>query len=277
MTEAVNLEFGGKTASKEVFAGVVELFHSLVPDGIQYRVLEDSLRHLAGIKLTRELIDETSWRIAGNVKRLKRRWAVPPWHVQRLPEWVPVQITSCRRVKNKYGKIGALFGFRILAGTPCPRMTFKWWSLRQCRFLAPDFGFHKPQFRDVHHVVRPFSAPEQFVLLRCYVLIDPVMSASEPVFSMPAFPGGVRDWNMEVIKKRLRVDLGYVCPRGFPNTFRCHLCPAGYVNCGAATHRHDWVKGLCNGCNNAEAWFDKELSNDLCVDCAITKAYKERK
>jgi hypothetical protein len=112
-----------------------------LPGTIDLQTLEDSLRHVAGTHMTEELLDAVAWRMAGNHLRLKDRRAVPPWHVQKTHEWVPVTIVSCRRQRNAKNNPGAMYGFRIVAGTPAGLLTFNWWSAKYARYLASKLGF----------------------------------------------------------------------------------------------------------------------------------------
>lgn len=251
------------------------MFHELLDPKLHRPTLEDSIRGLAGTRLTAEVIAATSWRLVGALPRLRERWVVAKWGYQQMPEWVPVQITSCRRERNSKGALGASFAFRILAGTPAGLLTRRWWSLKQCRYFSTELGFHKPARGETMNVVRLYTVPEQFVNLHLYVLITPELSGDGPGFDLPAFPTGVRPWNLEIVKRRLRVDAGYGCPQEYPNTFPCHLCPIGYAHCSAATHQRDWVERACPVCNNPKAWFEPDVV-DSCVDCTIQAVYKER-
>jgi hypothetical protein len=124
----------------------------------------------------------------------------------------------------------------------------------------------------------PYSHPAQFVGLRLWVLIDPELSRREPVFSKVAWPTSVSAWNKEQIKARFRIDPGYECPKGYPAVFECHKCPHGFKTCRAGTHREEWTEGPCPECGKEDAYFDPEISDDICIDCYVTKAFKgERK
>jgi hypothetical protein len=246
-----------------------------LPGELHRPTLEDSLRHLAGALVTPELLDDTCWRLAGNLTRLRHRKAVPPWHGQQLMEWVPLQVLGCRRVKNARGRLGARLRFRIVAGTPCPRIVDRWWSMTQCRVYAPEFGFSRPVGRNAQPR-HPYGVPEQLVSLRLYGLIEPQLCGVEPAFRVVGWPDSVADWNREVIRRRLRVDPGYTCPRGYPTQFQCHRCPAGYVDCLAATHKHEWRTGPCPECHRPDALFDPDDTGGLCVDCTIQGAYRHK-
>lgn len=270
-------EFSGKIVRGESFARLVQLVIECLP-GPKYHwdTVEDSLRHLADIHLTPELLADTAWRMAGNHKRLRERRAVPPWAVQRVPEWVPMMCTKA--VVEKRGiKMGAVFTWRIMAGTSCPRYTDRWWSFKQCRaMMAEQLGFSRRLRGREGELRYPYNDPAQFVTLRAYGLIDPKMSGADPVFSSVAFPPSMADWNREQIRHRFRKDPGYTCPRGYPRELPCHRCEAGFQGkaaCRAGCHRSEWVEKPCPKCERNN-WFDPDSVSEYCVDCTRKDAYR---
>lgn len=275
LRDAVGLEFLNTTPRGADFDRLVDLVIEVLDPKLHRQTVADSIQNLAGTPLDDKLIDDTAWRLAGNLKRLRQRRAVPPWHGQKLPEWVPVQVVSCRRSKSKKYQSGATVGFRVMAGTPCPRIVLKWWSLKQCRFYSTDFGWSKPGGGKSGPPRYPYSAPEQLVGLRCHVLITPDESTTEPGFLVPRFPAEVAAWNSDMIKRRLRSGPTYRCPAGLPDSFPCQKCPRGYTTCKAGTHRLDWVERPCPVCGKQDAYFDPEGAADQCVDCFAQNVYKK--
>lgn len=271
LSEAVTYEFNGVAPEKEQFVRLIELVREIVPGHVDYQVLEDSLRHLAGTQMDERVIDAVCWRIAGNVKRLKDMRSVPKWHVQRFYEWVPVQIISCRRELNKAGNMGARFAFRILAGTTAGLTAYKWWSLRMVRYISRELGFTRPRGR--YAASKPYSQPEQFVSLRMYALIDPKHCDKEPGFSQVTFAPALNDWNKETIECRFRIMPGFECMEGRSKSESCHTCPVGFLRCRAGTHKMDWTRGKCPGCGKRD-WFDPEVQTDLCIKCFVLAAYE---
>lgn len=260
------------TPTGDKFDRVVDLVRGVLPGNIDRPTLVDSLRHLAGTFVTEQVLDKVCWRMAGNYKRLKYRKAVPPWHAQRLPEWVPTQIVSCRR-ERKGKKIGARLGFRILAGTPAGLTAYKWWSLKFCRYLSTDFMFSKrPRGRRLAKM--PYTAPEQLVGLRVNVRVMPKECGREPGFDSVGFPAASKAWNKTQLSCRFRIEPGFRCKLSLlAHQLACHHCPLGYQSCRAATHKTDWVKKDCPECKQ-EAFFDPEIQSDACVDCFIRSVYR---
>lgn len=273
LKEALELEFLGTTPANDTFDRLVCLVREILPGNVDYKTLEDSLRHLAGTRLDERELDATAWRMAGNFKRLADRKAVPPWHVQRLPEWVPAQVVSCRRERTGRGKLGAVFGFRLLAGTSCGLTAEKFWTLKFCRVMASDFGFSRSF--GTRTQAYPYTAPEQFVGLRAYVRVMPSLCGKEPGFDGLGFPSSLSGWNKTTLKCRFRVQPGFRCAMGMlPTQLPCHNCPVGFLKCRAGTHRQNWVEKACSGCEKEDAFFDPESASDLCVDCTVRATYK---
>ena len=270
---AVREEFLGRTPTGVKFARLVSLVQEILPGQIDYDVLEDSLRHVAGTEIDARLLDDFCWRMAGNTRRLKQFRPVPPWHVQKLPEWVPVQIVSARRARNDRNDMGALMGFKVLAGTPCPRVVHKWWSLKMARYVSTDLGFTRQRGKEPSRF--PYSYPEQLVSLRHYVLIDPDECDKEPGFSQLAYSESMKEWNRDTVVARFRADADFHCQMGkSAEELPCDRCPIGFEKCRAGTHRHDWVQKECTHCEKKDAWFDPEIVGNKCVECFVRDVYK---
>lgn len=268
----MTLEFLHTTPVGPQAERLVALLLELLPGEQDYATVEHSVRNVFGVRVTPEVVDELSWRMAGNYRRLAERKVVPPWHVQRLPEWVPAQVVSCKREKSGRGKPGARLGFRVLAGTPAGRVAYKWWSLKLCRYVAPEFGYSVP--RGARRLAYPYSAPEQLVGLRTYLCVTPSLSGREPGFEATTVHTSVGDWNRTTIRCRFRAQPKFVClMKATPADLPCHVCPVGFARCRAGTHRADWVERHCEGCGK-RAYFDPESTSPHCVACAQRAAYR---
>jgi hypothetical protein len=287
----LELELGGKVVEGKRFEKLLRLAAEILPGKVERPALYDSLRGCLGEVMTAERAQEIGWRLAGNLPRLRLGRAAPPWHVQKFLEWVPLHVVGCRPELRGRGKRGVLYSFRVLGGSPCPRILQQWFSVKWCRVVAVDFGFsprgRRPKF--------PYSAPEQIVGLRFCGLVDPELSGGEPVFRVPlevskarglrahghAFPGYCRDYNRGALERRFRTEPAvFDCPRDLPRDYPCHRCPSGFGGaggCPAATHRAEWAVRPCPRCDLEAAFFDPELPGDLCVDCHRREAYRGAK
>lgn len=275
LREALTYEFLDKIPKKETFTRFLELVQEILPGTVHLQTLEDSLRHVAGTTMTAEAIDSVAWRLAGNHKRLLDRKAVPPWHVQKFLEWVPVLIINCRKSRNGRGALGATFGFRILAGTSCGLIAYKWWSQKFCRFVAKDLGFTRARGRRASRF--PFTAVEQLVNLRMLIRINPDLCNKEPAFDKVSRAVSMKAWNTETVKCRFRAQPSFECLMEKGPDFPCQTCPIGFLRCRAATHRHDWVAKRCEHCKKDDAMFDPEIHGDMCIDCTNKESYRSRK
>lgn len=276
LREVLAFEFQGRVPKGASFTRLLELVQETLPGTIDLQTLEDSLRHAAGTHMTEELLDAVAWRMAGNHLRLKDRRAVPPWHVQKTHEWVPVTVVSCRRQRNSKNNPGAMYGFRIVAGTPAGLLTFHWWSAKYARYLASKLGFSI--YRGRNPPRHPFSTLEQLVGLRLDVLLDPALCEGEPGFKDVDVPAAAVEWNKRIIACRLRTVDDFEClMEKSHDELSCHNCPVGFVQCPAATHRHDWVQKACTHCGDAEANFDTDMAGDMCVDCIRKEAQRSTK
>lgn len=217
----------------------------------------ESLRHLAGRTLQPLDAIETSWRLAGNLRALRDGLPVRPWSQQRADEWVPLQILGCIPARDRRGRVGHYFRFRVLAGTPCPMMIQTFWNRGACQLIAQEIGFSKPwhQF--------PFHRPSELMRLRLIAGIEVARSTTAPSFFEVRGSPSIIKWNRDNIL-RLRCRAGMACPEDFKHP--CSACALGYRECPAAVHQETYQLRFCNGCGQ-EAYFDPERHALHCVEC----------
>lgn len=244
----------------EDFRVFVDNMYAAVGDSrVPYESLRDSLLHLAGSPVSRHMLHEEGWRIAGNLNRLRIGKHVPPWRTQTRPEWVPLQITDHVPFRSKRGKIGGIFTFRILAGTSCSLVVEKFWTREFARYLSAKLGFSLPWGQ------LPFQRLPEFMSLRLYGLIEPERSHTQPFFDQVAAPGSVLAYNRKLLKARKRV--GFACPKQWDTP--CFQCPIGYDRCRCGTHPRTFVRGVCEKCKQ-ERWMDPQHEElRLCMECFI--------
>jgi hypothetical protein len=274
LTAILRHECEGREVKGALFQQVVAILCEELPASVHYPTLYDSLRGLLGTFPTAKSLGDLSHRLAGNLENLKARRVVTAWTLQRHWEWVPLSIVRVRRARSTVGRIGAIVTFKVLAGTPCPLLIERFWSLRQCAYMARHMGFSRPAPpRARTPAPYPYSAPEQLVTMRLYGLIDPHKSspAVGPVFDKVRFPQSLLSFNREQLKHRNR-GKGYACPKGFPLTVLCHHCFVGYDNCRAGCHPRTYETRECPGCKK-EAPFDPDAHGPHCVNCVIRAAY----
>lgn len=227
--------------------------------------LWDSVRVLAGEEFTPELLFDWYWRLAGNLPTLQGGHPVAVWSQQPFDEWVPVQITDLRWHRTRYGKFGAVFTLRVLAGLSCPLRIEKFWSSAACAFHSRMLGFSKPTGD------RPYRVAEQLINLRFSALIDCERSREAPAFEKVSMTGYLLKHNRMLLSHRQRA--GYKCPHDYRHA--CHQCPVGYLDCHAGVHRRTYVPQLCPRCKQ-RAWFDPGRDDQVCVSCVRKLAFKHK-
>ncbi len=247
---------------------IVDAVFDVLPDQVPYDVVVDSLRHLISHTLTKEMINNVSHRIAGNLRRLKAGRSAPPWVCQRFGEWVPVQILAAQRrnmrSRNHGDKVGAELTLKIMTGTCCPLIITKWRSLRWLFHFSTKMGFSKRSQTGRANQF-PYLVPEQYTSLRMAVWLDPQLSRELPGFRTVDVPASLRLWNKSVLKKRARID--FTCMENYPTTVPCHRCWRGYESCPVATHRRDFVEGKCPRCSKTDQLLDLDQGGvcQLCI------------
>lgn len=251
----------GTKPTGEDFDQYVGDVRSLLPKSVPYRALRQSLQHLAGVEITDQLAEQTYWRIAGNLHKLRNRKPVLPWDRQVGDEWVPAQIISSTPGTNRFGKTGAHIKLRALAGSPCTMVLATFWSRKFSSYLARKiFGFSK------YDGPTPFRDQLEFTNLRCSVLVESELSLSTPRFRKVKATASALTWNKTLLAKRARLPSSkFVCPKGYKHF--CHQCPIGYSQCPAGCHKLDYVPKYCSGCGKV-SFFNMEGKCNLCVNCA---------
>ena len=251
----------GAPMESEDFEALTRSIHDVLPPRITRRVVRDSLVHLAGEVVTKELLSELGWRLAGNIPRLRLGIPVTPWHRQARDEWVPMQIVDQVPYKNKKGDTGAIMAFRVLAGTPCSMLLERFWTYRLSKYLASKLGFSAAWGK------YPFKKITELTGMRLYGLVEAERSLGKPYFDQVSVPQSTEDYNRKLIKHRLRV--GFKCPKKYDHP--CYACPIGYDNCRCAVHPRTFVRAVCSVCDK-NAWMDPiHLELRLCVDCFVKR------
>ena len=240
---------------------------SVLPAGVAYDTVFESVRNMAGNPLGRLDAIRLAWRLAGNVKALKEGRPVPPWTAQREDEWVPLQIMRVHKTRNAKDVIGYEVTTRVMAGSPCPLKLSSFWSIRVAKYVSSQIGFSKPWHK------YPYSEPVDMVGLRMYGLIEAARSRGKPEFHEIQCSDSLKQWNRDnVLKGRLRV--GIKCPNEYQHA--CRVCAIGYDRCQYATHPKTFTVGFCNGCGTENATFDPDDPSPHCADCAVKARLKRR-
>lgn len=228
--------------------------------------LIDTVASVATADFLREDLFKLAWRVAGNMRSLRRGRAVLPWTLQRAVEWVPVEIIRVMPGLNKYNRRVADCLLQVQAGTPCPLRFTKRLSQAHYSFWAREFGytssFAKPPM--------PFNHQSELVGLRFYALLEPALSNYDvPGFKRVRVTAGQIQGNRELIRVRCRVE---PCPNEYEHS--CHKCSLGRNACPYATHPLTYQYAACSVCEEAEAPFDTTMSTTMCVLCDTHRRYR---
>lgn len=268
MRESLMTDYVDKSLESGAFESFVDDVASCLLKKTPRECVFKSLAHLAGEKLTKEVLDDTCWRLAGNLQRLKTR-AVVPWHKQRHKEWVPVQFVNAAKKRGGRKKTGWMFTFQVLAGTPCPLTIQQFWTDRFCGRMSHSLGFQwMPSHKSGQQPRGVYQHPTEYVTLRMAVHIEPELcTGAGPDFKKIELPDSLHRWNREQLKYRDRLEEGYECPNKYPDSLPCYRCPIGYVECRAGTHRSTFTYRYCPDCKGDDAAFDPDSSDVKCLSC----------
>jgi len=268
-----------QTPRGDTFDIFVNDLYELLPKTINYDTVYASVEDLAGTKLTSDVLRQVCWRLAGNLGRMAEQTPVPTWTRQPFPEWVPAQIASAKRRLSGKGDLGYVYTIQVLAGLSAGLKTTKFWTDKQVRYMAGDFGFarRRPSERSTQLPRNQFQSPMELVTLRLTLLIDPKLcTPAEPGFEKTKISSANLDWNREQMKYRDRYDPGYQCPQGVTHQVPCCRCPFGISTCRAAVHPTDYEFDYCEQCGRDRAPYDTSVSKEMCVECYERKILQRR-
>lgn len=298
LANKLELDFYACSPTGSSFHSLVTLLIENLSKDIPRHTMETSVRHLAGTFIDDDVIWELTWRLAGNLNKLKKGKVISPWTHQREKEWVPVEVRSIDpgsrdvKVKNSDEKIGrnlksretvrrrgGLFRLLALAGSPAGQRFECFWSLRYLHRYKSELSFSKFDREAFTHKVpknpsHPLRDVMQLTRMRMFAQVEPNLPLQPIIISELKGSSGCRTWNRDLLLKRLRK--GYECPMKYTLPMSpCHSCEVGYDRCLAGCHPRSYVPALCSKCNQ-QSWFDPKFP-EQCVNCSAKPSNPEAK
>lgn len=273
--------FLGHKLEGATFYSFVDKLHEALPANILRMTVHKSVEELLKQELTRDQILETCWRLAGNLDLLLEQVPVTSWTYQQKAEWVPVQICDVYTTR-KFRQLVHALSFQSLAGTVVPYTFTQYWSIKKTNYLATfrndkglGFGFGRSQInsRGEQRGNCIFSDIRQFHGLRCFLLIDPKKSQTEPIAVEVGHSSGTMNFNRQLISARDR--LQNKCIKGLAEGLECFHCPYGLDKCSLATHALSYKKGVCSRCTKP-GFFDPGETDlpGICTNCVREEKIK---
>jgi hypothetical protein len=274
-------DYLGQTLQGDAFFLFVDAVQNALPNGISRITVHNSVKHLLKKELTRWLLVETCWRLAGNINALVGSKPVARWTRQENFEWIPGQICEIQTIK-KHGQLMHEMSIQSLSGSIVPAKLNQLWSLKKTSYLATyrnekglGFGFGRSRVnrRGEQTGRNLFYDVRQFYGLRCYFLLDPKKSQPDPVAIEVGHTAATMNYNRTLIVARDRTITS--CIKGLPDTQECYHCPYGTDKCVLATHAKTYTIANCSCCCQS-GFFDpaeREYST-MCVNCVFTERKK---
>jgi hypothetical protein len=274
LTEDLVVQFSQEEGSPKLLNEVTALVARHLPGKISPTVIRDSIVDLIGKPLDRALLRGLAWRMAGNLHRLRKGKAVPPWLGQRASETSPAVILHVERLTRSKGKAsasqketGGLVTFEVQAGTQAGLRLRKWWSTRFAAKHRRVLGFarasRRPENLPPGEPFLGFEDVRQLGGLRLSLRFTQESCKDGLDFDGFTCTGSALDYNRRLLHLRLRVE--QPCPSAFSHP--CHLCWVGLDRCKASCHPLTFVRQPCSECGRADAFFDPAIRRTTCVDC----------
>lgn len=267
--------FLGQVLTDVTFHAFIDRLHALLPANILRDTVLNSNKSLAAKTLTPSLLQDTCWRMAGNVDSLSYQKAVPVWMSQAQHEWVAAAIIRTRPVKMR-SQIATCFTFRILSGTPVTLTLTQTWSNKKSHYLAKfrdeqnhgfGFGTSRVNGRGEQTGRLLFVDTRQFFGLQCLLLIDPELSKDAPVASEIGHTGATMGHNQKLLKGRDRLESD--CVKKLPGNPECFCCPIGVDKCIYGTHPLTYTVAICSLCGQKGFVDPADIEyKSLCIQCS---------
>lgn len=252
--------FIGTSLADVEYERFIEEVLKLLPPKINYSVLYESCSEIMNTYISKQLLYNLSWKLAGNIDSLKKGIIVKPWSYQtNQTEWVPAQVLASNKTRNLKNELVYNFKLRILAGTSCSMFVSKLWSIKECKYISSKIGFSAPWGN------YPYRDASELINMRFLIEIEQKLCrTNEPNFKHIACTSGLSNWNKSLLKARAHLEPA--CPKNFIH--HCYQCPIGYDQCLAGTHPRSYVVKFCSVCNK-DTWHDPGF-NEVCVTCRDT-------
>lgn len=236
--------------------------------------VHESVKGLLKKELTPERLQAVAWRLAGNLDRLLSQQAVPEWNGQKEFEWVPAHVCDTQIVR-RFGKLVNLLTFQSMGGSVVPLKIVQTWSIKKTNYLAVyrnpaglGFGFGRSRInsRGEQRSSGLYRNLSQFYNMRCFLLLDPNLSQTEPGVAEIGHSASSMLYNKQLIQSRDRSQTP--CLKGLHKSLECFICPYGVDRCVLATHPVTYRKGICPRCSQLGFFDPQEIQHpDLCLAC----------
>jgi hypothetical protein len=256
------------------YQAFVDRLHANLPGFVLRQTVHESVKHLLKKELTADLLFKVAWRLAGNIEKLLEQQTVSEWNGQKEFEWIPVQVCDIQTVR-RYSKLVNLFTFQSLGGSVVPLKLTQTWSFKKTNYLAVyrnmsgyGFGFSRSRIngRGEQQNAGLYRNPSQFYGLRCFLLLDPIRSQSDPVAVEVGHTSATTHYNKRLIEGRDRSRTP--CIKGLAANLECYMCPYGIDRCALATHEATYKRGTCPKCEQVGFFDPLEIEHPkLCLTC----------
>lgn len=261
----------GVVLQNQFLQNAIDACAASLPASISRATLEKTLAPYLGRHCDNVWLIWLARRLAGNLALLRQGVPVPIYGPASFLGWSVFKIRGVTRQSDRLKRPGALIRVKAIAGSLCPEEGECWLSVVQCRHqVAPGLGYSRPRSsRSRHPAKYPWLVPEQLMghwfLGRAEAKRDAPFWITDMETS-----SAVRSRNRGLVRHRYRIDPGFKCPMGYPNTHPCHKCPVGSLRCPSATHQRDYVDGECSVCAKPSAWVDPDHP-EMCVECYLRR------
>lgn len=257
--------------SGSVFQSILGGVKARFPASVSLDVIQLSLSHLVGARITEDAIEKISDQLAAQYPQIATGTPLTLSYEDLANTWVAAVVKNAFwRRRGKEG--GMTIRFRVLTSVAAPVEIVQWWSDRKTKYLANfrderrhGFGFNYERMNkhgEVHGGP-PFISPKQFYNLRCFIFLQELRGDRWATDGF-GHTSSTMTYNQKLIRGRDR-DIS-PCAVDVLYNKSCWLCPMGLDVCRFATHPMSYVETKCAGCGTAGYFAREQPLCDACLE-----------
>jgi hypothetical protein len=264
--------FIGATVAGSVLRNLVDGLQSCFVRPVAHGILEDSLNHLVGARLTEDAAKNLAYRFVVQKANVLQGTPLVSASPERANFWAASQIVRAE-AKYKDRELGVLLTFRLVSTLAAPDEITQWWRHKKAAYLANyrdeknrGFGFRwlRMSRRNEDPSGYPYDDARQFFGLWCFVFIEGRRD-NKWVFRSIGHTDVTMKHNRELLKKRDRMYTACEQDEAFDKD--CWFCPIGLDVCPNATHSVSYFADYCERCGRDDNFEPGQPA--ICMHCQV--------
>ena len=209
---------------------------------------------IAGLLLTRELIDHTALRLAGSITKLREGIVLEPWYGYKTKQWAICEVTDARYHQTKRKKLpGAILSILVWSGPGAGHEFEQFFTSNALDYIASRTGLKSRRGPWIPMNFR------QMVRAKLLLLLESDDETRAIEWDVSASLKGRN-------KSRVISRANKLGCNDTKVSQPCTFCHHGYGVCSNGTHSEEYVQKTC--VKGHRGWFPpRRLTTGYCLDC----------